>query len=30
MNIGKGSPTCVKFGDRSHFPAPYRDALFVP
>ncbi|MCA9053895.1 MAG: c-type cytochrome [Planctomycetaceae bacterium] len=29
MDIGKGSPTCVKFGDRSSFPTPYRDALFV-
>jgi putative heme-binding domain-containing protein len=29
MDIGKGSPTCVKFGAGSNFPAPYRDALYV-
>ena len=29
MHIGKGSPTCVKFGYRSQFPQPYRDALFI-
>ncbi len=29
MDIGKGSPTAVRFGDRSHFPSPYRQALFV-
>jgi putative heme-binding domain-containing protein len=27
--IGKGSPTAVKFGRRSHFPPAYRNALFV-
>lgn len=29
LDIGKGSPTAVKFGTRSHFPEPYRDALFI-
>jgi putative heme-binding domain-containing protein len=29
VHIGKGSPTSVLFGTRSHFPAPYRDALFI-
>ena len=29
LDIGKGSPTAVKFGTRSSFPAPYRDALFI-
>jgi putative heme-binding domain-containing protein len=29
LDIGKGSPTAVKFGTRSHFPAPYREALFI-
>ncbi len=29
LDIGKGSPTAVKFGTRSHFPARYRQALFV-
>jgi putative heme-binding domain-containing protein len=29
IDIGKGSPTAVKFGTRSHFPPRYRDALFV-
>lgn len=28
-DIGKGSPTSVKFGDRNNFPAPYQDALYV-
>ncbi len=27
--IGKGSPTSVMFGTRSHFPAPWRQALFI-
>ena len=29
FDVGRGSPTAVKFGYRSHFPAPWRDALFV-
>ncbi len=29
LDIGKGSPTSVKFGTRSSFPPPYRDALFI-
>ncbi len=29
LDIGKGSPTAVKFGTRSHFPANYRQALFI-
>lgn len=29
LDIGKGSPTAVKFGTRSSFPARYRNALFV-
>ncbi len=29
LDIGKGSPTAVKFGTRSNFPYPYRDALFI-
>ena len=29
LDIGKGSPTAVKFGTRSSFPKPYRDALFI-
>jgi putative heme-binding domain-containing protein len=29
LDIGKGSPTAVKFGTRSSFPPHYRDALFV-
>lgn len=29
MNIGKGSPTAVSFGDESNFTARYRNALFV-
>jgi putative heme-binding domain-containing protein len=28
-NIGKGSPTAVKFGTQSNFPPRYRDALFI-
>jgi putative heme-binding domain-containing protein len=27
--IGKGSPTAVKFGTRSHFPPVYQRALFI-
>lgn len=29
FDIGKGSPTGVKFGTHSHFPPPYRRALFM-
>lgn len=29
LDIGKGSPTAVKFGTYSNFPAPYREALFI-
>jgi hypothetical protein len=29
LDIGKGSPTGVKFGTRSHFPPDYRKALFI-
>lgn len=29
LDIGKGSPTGVKFGTRSNFPPPYRQALFA-
>jgi putative heme-binding domain-containing protein len=29
VDIGKGSPTGVKFGARSQFPPPYRQALFI-
>ena len=29
LDIGKGSPTAVRFGTASHFPQPYRDALFI-
>jgi hypothetical protein len=29
LDIGKGSPTAVAFGTGSHFPPPYRDALFI-
>ncbi|NNE94177.1 MAG: hypothetical protein HKN23_21220 [Verrucomicrobiales bacterium] len=28
-DVGRGSPTGVKFGTRSNFPPKYRDALFV-
>lgn len=28
-DVGRGSPTGVKFGTRSHFPQPWRDALFA-
>lgn len=29
LDIGKGSPTAVKFGTHSSFPSAYRQALFV-
>jgi len=29
LDIGKGSPTAVKFGYASNFPRPYRNALFA-
>ncbi|HEV7224085.1 MAG TPA: c-type cytochrome, partial [Pirellulales bacterium] len=29
VEIGKGSPTGVKFGTRSRFPGRYRDALYI-
>lgn len=29
VNIGKGSPTSVKFGYGSRFPADYREALYI-
>lgn len=29
LDIGKGSPTAVKFGTKSDFPPRFRDALFV-
>jgi putative heme-binding domain-containing protein len=29
LDVGKGSPTSVKFASKSAFPWPYRDALFV-
>lgn len=29
LDIGKGSPTAVKFGTRSNFPRRYREALFI-
>ena len=28
-DIGLGSPTAIAFGTGSHFPRPYRDALFI-
>jgi putative heme-binding domain-containing protein len=28
-DAGRGSPTGVKFGTRSHFPAPWREALYA-
>lgn len=28
-DVGEGSPTGIEFGTGSHFPAPYRDALFI-
>ena len=29
LDIGKSSPTSVKFGMRSNFPEPYKQALFI-
>ncbi len=29
FDVGRGSPTSVKFAYRSHFPPPWRDALFA-
>ena len=29
VDIGKGSPTGLRFGTQSHFPAPYKQALFA-
>jgi putative heme-binding domain-containing protein len=29
IDIGKGSPTAIKFGTKSNFPSEYRSALFV-
>lgn len=29
LEAGRGSPTGIVFGTRSHFPAPWRDALFL-
>ncbi len=29
VDIGKGSPTAVRFGTRSHFPYEWRHALFI-
>jgi putative heme-binding domain-containing protein len=29
VDIGKGSPTAIAFGTRSHFPEPWRRALFI-
>lgn len=29
FDVGRGSPTGVKFGTRSRFPAPWKDALFA-
>ena len=29
LDIGKGSPTAVEFGNSIHFPWPYSQALFV-
>ncbi len=29
LDIGKGSPTAVEFGTKSHFPPRYRSALYV-
>lgn len=29
LDIGKGSPTGVKFGTESHFPSDYQKALFI-
>ena len=29
VDVGLSSPTAVMFGSKSHFPAPYRNALFI-
>jgi len=29
LDIGLGSPTAVRFGYRSQFPSPYREALYI-
>lgn len=29
VDIGAGSPTAIKFGSRSHWPEPWRSALFI-
>ena len=29
FDVGRGSPTAVKFGTRSNFPYPWKDALFA-
>jgi putative heme-binding domain-containing protein len=29
FDVGRGSPTGVKFGTRSHFPSPWKEALFA-
>lgn len=29
LDVGRGSPTAVKFATGSQFPPPYRDALFI-
>jgi hypothetical protein len=29
LDVGRGSPTAVKFGTNSHFPAKFRSALFI-
>ena len=29
LDMGRGSPTAVKFGTRSHFPPTYKDALYI-
>tara|TARA_R110002096_G_scaffold4501_25_gene21214 strand:- start:14125 stop:16884 length:2760 start_codon:yes stop_codon:yes gene_type:complete len=29
LDLGRGSPTAVKFGTRSNFPAQFRESLFV-
>ena len=29
LDLGRGSPTAVRFGRRSHFPGRWRDALYV-
>jgi putative heme-binding domain-containing protein len=29
FDVGRGSPTGVKFGTRSHFPSPWKEALYA-